>query len=117
LAVVAAAPHTSDQHRCQVDSCRHQVKELMPAGELLVLAGVLRDAADRAGLSAATQTDCWSWNSCLECLLATSPTATATTIQPVTRARPTRNAVLVPSVDDGPVEVASPGPRRFPLAM
>jgi len=115
LAVVAAAPHTSDQQRCQVDSCRHQVRELMPASELLVLAGVLREAADRAGLSAATRTDCWSWSSYLECLLATSPTGTATT-QPVTRARPARNAVLVPSVDRGPVEVASRGPRRFPLA-
>jgi hypothetical protein len=109
LAVAATTPHTGDQQRRQVDSGRRQVKELMPASELLVLAGVLREAADRAGLSAATRTDCWSWSSYLERLLAGSPTGTAATIQPVTRVRPTRNAVLVPSVDDGPVEVASPG--------
>jgi len=117
LAVVAAAPHTSDQQRCVVDSCRRQVEELMPASELLVLAGVLHDAAGRAGLSAATRTDCWSWSSYLECLLVASPTATATTIQPVTRARPTRNAVLIPSVDDGPIEAASRRPRRSSLAI
>jgi hypothetical protein len=114
LAVVAAAPHTSDQHRRQAHSCRSQVKELMPASELLVLAGVLREATDWAGLSAATRTDCWSWSSYLERLLAGSPTAPATTAQPIGRARPTRNAVLVPSGDHGLVEVASPGPRRSP---
>jgi hypothetical protein len=114
LAVVATAPHTSDQQLCEVDSFRYQVKELMPANELLVLVGVLREATDRAGLSAATRTDCWSWSSYLERLLVASPTATATIAQPVTWARPTRNAVLVPSVDDGLVEVASPGPRRSP---
>jgi hypothetical protein len=117
LAVVAAAPHTSDQQRCEVDSCRHQVKELMPVSEMLVLARVLRDAADRAALSAATRTDCWSWSSYIERLLVASPSATASTTQPVTRARPTRNAALVPSVNDGPVEVASAGPRRSSLAM
>jgi hypothetical protein len=112
LAVVATAPHTSDQQRCEVDSCRHQVKELMPSSEMLVLAGVLRKATDRAGLSAATRTDCWSWSSYLERLLVASPTGTAATTQPVTWVRPTRNAVLVPRVDDGPVEVASRRPRR-----
>jgi hypothetical protein len=111
LAAVAAAPHTSDQHRCQAHSCRSQVEELMPAGELLVLAGVLREATGRAGLSAATRTDCWSWSSYLERLLAGSPAATAITTEPMGRARPTRNAVLVPSVDRSPVEAAS-RPRR-----
>jgi hypothetical protein len=89
----------------------------MPASELLMLAGVLRDAAGRAGLSAATRTDCWSWSSYLERLLVASPTGTAATTQPVTWVRPARNAVLVPSVDDAPVEVVSRRPRRFPLAM
>ena len=103
LAVVAAAPDTSDQHRCELSYCRRQVGELMPASEVLVLAGVLREATDRAGLSAAARTDCWSWGSYLARLLAASPTATATTIQPVAQARPARNAVLVPSVDRGPV--------------
>jgi hypothetical protein len=111
LAVVAAAPHISDQHRSKAHSCRHQVKELMPASELLVLVGVLREAIDRAGLSAATRTDCWSWSSYLESLLAGSQSATAITTQPVGRVRPTRNAVLVPRVDRSPVEVASRRPR------
>jgi hypothetical protein len=114
LTVVAAAPHTSDQQHCQVDSCRRQIKELMPASEMLVLAGVLREATGRAGLSAATRTDCWSWSSYLERLLVASATATAATTQPVTRARPARNAALVPSVERGPVEVASGRPRRSP---
>jgi hypothetical protein len=117
LSVVAAAPHTSDQQRCQAQFCRHQVEELMPASEMVALAGVLREATDRAGLSAATRTDCWSWSSYLECLLVATPTGTATAIQPVTRARPARNAVLVPSGDHGLVEVASRGPRRSSLAI
>jgi hypothetical protein len=117
LAVVAAASHTSDQHRCQLDSCHGQVEELMPASEVLVLAGVLREATDRPGLSAAARTDCWSWSSYLARLLVASPTATATTNQPVAQARPARNAVLVPSVDRGPGEVASRRPRSSPLVM
>jgi hypothetical protein len=112
LAVVTAAPHTSDQHRRRAHSCRSQVEELMPASELLVLAGVLREATGRAELSAATRTDCWSWSSYLECLLAGSPTTTAITTQPIGRARPARNAVLVPSVDRSPAEAAARRPRR-----
>ena len=112
LAAVGAAPHTSDQQRCRAHSYRGQVEELMPASELLVLAGVLREATGRAGLSAATRTDCWSWSSYLECLLAGSPTVTAITTQPIGRARPARNAVLVPSVDRSQVEAASRRPRR-----
>jgi hypothetical protein len=107
LAVVAAAPHISDQQRRQARFCRGQVEELMPASELLVLVGVLREATGQAGLSAATRTDCWSWSSYLECLLAGSPTATAVITQPMGRERPARNAVLVPSVDRSPVEAAS----------
>jgi hypothetical protein len=103
LAVVAAEPGTSDQHRRELSDCRRQVGELMPASELRVLAGVLRQATDRVGLSAAARTDCWSWGSYLARLLAAGPTVTATTIQPVAQVRPARNAVLVPSVDRGPV--------------
>ncbi len=117
LAVLAAAPDTSDQHRYELSYCRSQVEELMPTSEMLVLAGVLREATDRPGLSAATRTDCWSWSSYLERLLVASPTATATTNQPVAQARPARNAVLVPNVDRGPVEAASRRPRRSPLVM
>lgn len=119
LAVVAAAPDTSDQHRRELDDCRSQVGELMPTSEVLALAGVLREATDRPGLSAAARTDCWSWSSYLARLLGASPTATATatTNQPVAQARPARNAVLLPSVDRGPVEAASRRPRRSPLVM
>src|SRR6266511_3265873 len=42
LAVVAAAPGTSDQHRCQLYSCSSQVEELMPASELFAPAATLR---------------------------------------------------------------------------
>jgi hypothetical protein len=112
LAVVAAAPNASDPDRCEVDACRSQVKELVPASEMLALAGVLREATDRPGLSAATRTDCWSWSSYLASLLVASPTAATTTTQPATPVRPARNAVLVPSVDRRPVETASRRLRR-----
>jgi len=117
LAVVAAAPHTSDQHRCQLDSCRSRVGELMPMGEMLVLARILREATDWPGLSAATRADCWSWSSYLARLLVASPTATATINQPAAHTRPARNAVLVPSADRGPVVVAPRRPRSSPFVM
>lgn len=117
LAVLAAAPDTSDQHRPELSSCRSQVGELMSTSEMLMLAGALSEATDRPGLSAATRTDCWSWSSYLALLLVASPTTTATTNQPVAQARPARNAVLVPSVDRGPVEVASRRPRRSPALL
>jgi hypothetical protein len=117
LAVVAAASDTSDQYRDELSYCRRQIGELMPTHEVLVLAGVLREATDRPGLSAAVRTDCWSWSSYLARLLVASPTATATIDQPVARTRPARNAVLVPSVDRGPVEVASRRPRGSAVVM
>jgi hypothetical protein len=117
LAVAAAAPGTSDQHRCQLYSCSSQVEELMPTSELLALAGVLREATDRPGLSAAARTDCWSWSSYLASLLVVGPTATATTNQPVAQARPARNAVLVPSVDRSPVEAGSRRQRHSAVVM
>lgn len=116
LAVVAAASHTSDQHRHELSYCRSQLGELMPTSEALVLAGVLREATDRPGLSAAARADCWSWSSYLARLLVASPAPTATTNQAVAPARPARNAVLVPSVDRGPVQVASRRPlTRTPV--
>ena len=105
LAIVAAAPHTSHQLLGEVDRCRNRVEELMPASEMLVLTEVLREATGLTGLSAATRTDCWSWSSYLERLLACSPTPTAITTQPRGLARPERNAVLVP-VDRSPAPVA-----------
>src|SRR6266536_6452002 len=88
LAVVAGASDSSDQHRGELCYCRGQVGELMPTSEVLVLAEVLREATDRPGLSAAARTDCWSWSSYLELLVAASPTVTANTNQPVAQARP-----------------------------
>jgi hypothetical protein len=117
LAVVAAALDISDQHRDELDYCRSQVGELMPASEALALAGALREATDRPGLSAAARTDCWSWSSYLGRLLVASPTVTANTNQPVAQARPARNAVLVSSVDHGPVQVASRRPQRSPALL
>src|SRR6266540_3786424 len=98
LAVVAAAPGTSDQHRCQLYSCSSQVEELMPASELLALAGVLREATDRPGLSAAVRTDCWSWSSYLASLLVVGPTATATTNPPAATLR-RRHVVTAAALD------------------
>jgi hypothetical protein len=117
LAVVATAPDTSDQHRCELSYCRSQLGELMPTSELLALAGVLREATDQPGLSAAARTDCWSWSSYLARLLVVSPTATATTNQPIAQARPARNAVLVPSVDRDPVEAGSRRQRHSAVVM
>jgi hypothetical protein len=109
LAVLAAVPHPSDEHRCHVHSWRGRIEELMPADELLVLAGVLREATSCPGLSAATRTDCWSWSSYLERLLVGGPTTvTAMTTPPAGQARPERNVVLVPRVDrDAPSAMAS----------
>jgi hypothetical protein len=117
LAVVAGASGTSDQDRCELYERRGRVGELMPASEVLALAGVLREATGRQRLSAAARTDCWSWSSYLERLLAGCPTATDITNLPVARARPARNAVLVPGVDSGPVPVVSREPRGSAVVM
>jgi hypothetical protein len=95
LAAVATAPGTSDELRHELDYCRSQVGELMPAVEVLMLAGVLREATDRVGLSAATRTDCWSWSSYLADLLTASPTTTVPIHHLMPAARPVRNALLL----------------------
>ena len=99
LAAVASAPGTSDELRYELDYCGNQVGELMPAVEVLVLAGVLREAADRPGLSAATRTDCWSWSSYLADLLTAGPTATAPIEHLIPGARPVRNGLLIAIAD------------------
>jgi hypothetical protein len=99
LEVVATAPGTSDELRYELDYCRNQVGELMPAVEVLVLAGVLREATDRPGLSAATRTDCWSWSSYLGDLLTAGPTATAPIEHLIPGARPVRNGLLIAIAD------------------
>ena len=92
LTAVASAPGTSDELRYELDYCRSQVGELMPSVEVLVLAGILREATDREGLSAATRTDCWSWSSYLAELLTIGPT---TTPHLLPETRPVRNGLLV----------------------
>jgi hypothetical protein len=102
LAAVAGAPGTSDELRYELDYCRSQVGELMPSVEVLVLAGVLREATDREGLSAATRTDCWSWSSYLAELLTTGPTTIAPIEHLIPETRPVRNGLLVSiAVPDG----------------
>ena len=110
LDVVAAAPATSGAGRDELEHSRGQVGELMPAIEVVGLAGILRQATDRPALSAAVRADCWSWSSYLAGLLAASPTTTATTTQLAPWARPARNGVLI-SIIDGD---RSASPSRLP---
>jgi hypothetical protein len=81
LTVVAAAPDTSDDHRYELDYCRNEVAQQMPAVEVLVLAGVLRETTDRPGPDAATRDDCRRWSAYLNHLLrvAAAPAATSHT--------------------------------------
>jgi hypothetical protein len=99
LAAMVTAPGTSDELRYELDYCRSQVGELMPAVEVLVLAGVLREATDQVELSAATRTDCWSWSSYLADLLTSGPTTTAPIHHLIPAARPVRNAQLLSIAD------------------
>jgi hypothetical protein len=113
LDVVAAAPAISDAGRDELEHSCSQVGELMPGIEVVVLAGILRQATDQPGLSATVRTDCWSWSSYLDALLAASPTATTTTTQLVPWARPARNGVLVSIVDGDRTEPRSRLPQRL----
>ena len=81
LTVVAAAPDTSDEHRYELDYCRSQVAQQMPALEVFVLAGVLHETTDRPGPDVATRDDCRRWSSYLTYLLSVTSTATAATSQ------------------------------------
>jgi hypothetical protein len=117
LAVVAAASDTSSAHRCELYQRRSQVGELMPAAEVLALAGDLHQATGRPGLSAVTRTDCWSWSSYLERLLVASPIETATTSEAAAQERPTRNAVIVEGADRVPAEVVSRRRRGSAVVM
>ena len=82
LTVVAAAPDTSDEHRYELDYCRSQVAQQMPAVEVFVLAGVLHETTDRPGADVATRDDCRRWSAYLTQLLTVSSTATAATRRP-----------------------------------
>jgi hypothetical protein len=76
LTVIAAAPDTSDEHRYELDYCRSQVAQQMPAVEVFVLAGVLHETTDRPGA------DGRRWSAYLTRLLTVSSTATAATRRP-----------------------------------
>jgi hypothetical protein len=82
LTVIAAAPDTSDEHRYELDYCRSQVAQQMPAVEVLVLAGVLRETTDRPGPDLATRDHCRRWSAYLTHLLSVTSTATAATNRP-----------------------------------
>jgi hypothetical protein len=82
LTVVAAAPDTSDEHRYELDYCRSQVAQQMPAVEVLVLAGVLRETTDRPGPDVATRDDCRRWSAYLIHLLSVASIPTAATNRP-----------------------------------
>jgi hypothetical protein len=79
LTVVAAAPAISDEHRYELDYCRSQLAQQMPALEVLVLAGVLHETTDRPGPAAAIRDDCRRWSAYLNHLLsvAAAPAATS----------------------------------------
>ena len=82
LTVVAAAPDTSDEHRYELDYCRSQIAQHMPALEVLVLAGVLHETTDRPGPDLAIRDDCRRWSAYLIHLLSVSSTPTAATSRP-----------------------------------
>jgi hypothetical protein len=82
LTVVAAAPDTSDEHRYELDYCRSQVAQQMPALEVFVLAGVLHETTDRPGPDVATRDDCRRWSAYLIHLLSVASTPTAATSRP-----------------------------------
>jgi hypothetical protein len=117
LAAVAAAPAISDEARYALEYYRSQVGELMPAVEVLALAGVLREATDEPGLSAVTQIDCWSWSSYLADLLTVGPTATAPIEHLTPGGRPTRNGVLIAITERDRDGIASHQPPPFTVAV
>jgi hypothetical protein len=82
LTVVAAAPDTSSEHRYELDYCRSQVAQQMPAVEVQVLAGVLRETTDRPGPDLATRDHCRRWSAYLTHLLSVTSTPTAATNRP-----------------------------------
>lgn len=79
LTVIAAAPATSDDQRYELDYCRSQVAQDMPAIEVFVLAGVLHETTDRPVPDAATRDDCRRWSAYLNHLLsaAVAPASTS----------------------------------------
>jgi hypothetical protein len=70
LTTVAAAPGAGPADRYELAFTRDQVAAAMAPVEVLVLAGVLREATDRLGLDPATRDACHRWSVSLAALLA-----------------------------------------------
>jgi hypothetical protein len=73
LATAAAAPGATDADRYELAYTRAQVATLMPPVEVLVLAGVLREAADRLALDPPTRSACDRWSTRLATQLSAPP--------------------------------------------
>jgi hypothetical protein len=97
LLTVAAAPDTSSEHRYELDYCRGQVAQQMPAVEVLVLAGVLRETTDRPGPDLATRDDCRRWSAYLTHLLGIASTAMAATSQDPPASTSSHQPILSPA--------------------
>jgi hypothetical protein len=73
LTTVSATPGVSDADRYELGFTRDQVATRMAPVEVLVMAGVLREAADRLALDPATWSACSRWSSSLAGLLSAPP--------------------------------------------
>ena len=80
LATVAAAPGVGDDQRYELAWSRDQVATRMPPVEVLVLAGLLREATDRLGIDPATRWACDRWSIQLAGLLSATPARPALAI-------------------------------------
>ena len=63
LTAVAVAPGAGDADRYELAFTRAQLATRMPPLEVLVLAGVLREATDHLALDPATRAACDRWSS------------------------------------------------------
>jgi hypothetical protein len=73
LRAASATPGASDADRHELGFTRDQVATRMAPVEVLVLAGILREAADRLALDPATRSACSRWSSSLAGLLSAPP--------------------------------------------
>jgi hypothetical protein len=73
LTTVAAFPAVTDADRYELAYTRAQVATRMPPVEVLVLAGVLREATDRLALDPATRSACDRWGTRLAAQLTARP--------------------------------------------
>ncbi len=73
LTTVAASPGVGDADRYELAFTRGQLSTRMPPVEVLVCAGVLREATDHPALDPATRAACHRWSARLAGLLAAAP--------------------------------------------